>query len=143
MLKKEKTAINYKDLLKENGFKNTPTRLAILEIFSMTDKPITAHFIYKKLKGEINEATVYRTLSSFEISGILKKVDLRRDSIYFELNNDHHHHIVCTKCGLIEDFKESKEIEKLLSQIVEKSIKFKNIKEHSLELFGYCKVCNQ
>lgn len=137
-----KPNINFNKILKDSAFKITPTRIAILEIFSKFDKPISADFIYKKLKGSINEATVFRTLSSFEKSGILKKVDLRRESICFELNNDHHHHIVCTKCGIIEDFKENKNITKLLNQIVEKSIKFKKIKEHSLELFGFCKICN-
>ena len=134
--------INYQILLKNLGFKITPTRLAILDVFDKNDKPIDANFIYKKLKEDINEVTIYRTLTSFEKSGILRKVDLRKDSIYFELNNDHHHHLICTKCGLIEDFRENKDIEKLLNQIVEKSTKFKNIKEHSLELFGFCKMCN-
>jgi Fe2+ or Zn2+ uptake regulation protein len=142
MLKSKNQTNNHKDILKENGFKSTPTRLAVLDVFYKNHKPITALFIYKKLKGKINEVTVYRTLSSFEKCGILKKVDLRSDSICFELNNDHHHHMICVKCGAIEDFKESTEVEKLLGQIVEKSIKFKKIKEHSLELFGYCKVCN-
>jgi len=134
--------LNNKVLLKDSCFKITSTRLAILEVFNKNDKPIDANFIYKKLKEGINEVTIYRTLTSFEKSGILRKVDLRKDSVYFELNNDHHHHIVCIKCGIIEDFKENKEIEKLLDQVVEKSTKFKNIKEHSLELFGFCKVCN-
>lgn len=134
--------LNSKTLLKDLGFKITSTRLAILEVFNKNNKPIDANFIFNKLKEEINEATIYRTLTSFEKSGILRRIDLRKDSIYFELNYDHHHHIVCTKCGLIEDFKENKNIEKLLNQIVEKSVKFKNIKEHSLELFGFCKMCN-
>ena len=142
MLKNKKINIDFKEILKNKGFKNTPTRMSILEVFLNNNKPLSADFIYKKLQNSINEATVYRTLSSFEKSGILKRVDLRKDSVCFELNNDHHHHIVCIKCGTIEDFKENKEIEKLLDQVVEKSVKFKNIKEHSLELFGFCKVCN-
>lgn len=129
-------------LLKENGYKITPTRMAVLEIFIKNHKPISALYICQKLNGKINEATVYRILSSFEKSEILKKIDLKKDCAYFELNNDHHHHIVCTKCGDIEDFKESKEIEEILEKIVKKSSRFKNIKEHSLELFGFCKSCN-
>lgn len=142
MLKNKTLPENFRESLKKNNLKNTPTRMAILETFCKNDKPITADFIYQKLKKDINEATVYRTLSSFEKCGILKKVDLRREAICFELNNNHHHHLVCMKCGRIEDFKENKEIERILEQIVEKSTKFKNIKEHSLELFGFCKVCN-
>jgi len=129
-------------LLKEKGYKITPTRMAVLEIFLKNHKPICALYIYQKLNGKINEATVYRMLSAFEKSDILKKIDLKKDCAYFELNNDHHHHIVCTKCGEIEDFKENKDIEKILEKIVEKSSKFKNIKERSLELFGFCKSCN-
>ena len=74
-----------------------------------------------------------------EDSKILKRVDLRKSSSYFELNDDHHH-IVCTKCNEIEDF-ENLELEKILRRIVVKSSKFKNVNEHSLELFGLCKMC--
>lgn len=129
-------------ILKDNGFKVTKARLAVLEIFLKNHKPIDASFVFNKLNKEINEVTVYRIISCFEESGILKKVDLRKDSIFFEMNNDHHHHIVCVKCGEIEDFKENKDIEKILKKVVGESKKFKDIKEHSLELFGYCKICN-
>ena len=139
--------ININDLLKNNGQKITPARLSILNIFLKNKMPLSAPDINKELKKDkkinnINEVTVYRNLSSLEKSGIIKIVNLRRDAVYFEMNNDHHHHIVCTNCGLVEDFKENKNIEKLLMQIAEKSTKFKNIKEHSLELFGICRVCN-
>ncbi len=138
---------NIDNLLKEKGYKVTQARIAILNLFLKSKFPLSALDIYKeiiknnKIK-KINEVTIYRTLSSLEKSEILKKINLRRDSVYFELNNDHHHHIICTSCGLLEDFKENKDIEKLLENIIEKSTKFKKVKEHSLELFGICKVCN-
>jgi Fur family ferric uptake transcriptional regulator len=141
MLNKKSIGFDYERILKDKKYIVTSTRLAVLETFYKNDKPINAEFICKKLKGKINEATVYRILSSFEKKGILRKVDLRKDFIYFELNNDHHHHLICTKCGEIEEFKENIDIEKLLEKVVEESKKFKNIREHSLELFGYCKVC--
>jgi Fur family ferric uptake transcriptional regulator len=132
-----------RNILKEKGYKATPARLAILEIFDRNKLPMDASSIYKKLRTKknhkkINEATIYRTLSSLEEGKILKKVDLRKDSVYFELAGEHHHHIVCTKCDDIEDF-ENKNLEILLDKI--KSSKFKNIKEHSLELFGLCRAC--
>jgi len=128
-------------ILKEKGYKATPARLAILEVLSKNKLPMDAESIFKKLKNKkINEATVYRTLSSLEEGEILKRVDLRKNSAYFELNTEHHHHIVCTNCNELEDF-ENKEIEKVLEHIVLKSSKFKNIKEHSLELFGLCRAC--
>lgn len=141
---KEET--NYKKILKDEGYKCTPARMNILKIFFNNKIPLDAEKIHKMLSknkqnNNINEATIYRTISAFEQSGILKRIDIRKDSIHFELNNDHHHHIVCLKCGEIEDFKENKKIEKILGRIVENSSKFKKLKEHSLELFGYCKDC--
>ena len=137
--------MNMKEMLKEKGYKATPARLAILDVFSKIKTPLNAEVIYKKILRmkqlkNINEATVYRTLFSLEESGILKKIDLRKNSAYFELSNNHHHHMVCTQCNEIEDF-ENLELEKILGRIVVKSSKFKNIKEHSLELFGLCRMC--
>jgi Fur family transcriptional regulator, ferric uptake regulator len=129
------------NLLKIKGFKTTPARLAILEIISKSKFPMDAEAIHIKLRNKkINEATVYRTLSSLEKGEILKRVDLRKDSVYFEINNKHHHHIVCTECNTIEDF-ENTEIEKEINKLILKSSKFKKIKEHSLELFGLCMKC--
>ena len=135
----------FSTLLKENGLKITPTRIAILEIFKSLKIPLDAQAIWSSLKKDrtlkkTNEATVYRTLTSFEKNGILKQVNVRKESVYFELDTKHHHHIVCTNCDTVEDF-ENKEIEKALERIVSKASKFKNIKEHSVELFGLCRAC--
>ena len=133
------------NLLRTKGYKITKARLAILDIFFKKKGPVDAQIVYKMLRKsvhckKINEATVYRTLASFEETGVLTKVDLRKDSVYFELAGEHHHHIVCTNCDKVEEF-ENSEIEKLIRRIVEKSSKFIKIKEHSLELFGLCRMC--
>ena len=139
------------DLLKNAGYKSTGARLAILEVFSKNKLPLNAETVYKKVstKGgsasggkNINEVTVYRTLSSLEEAGILKRVDLRKNSVHFELTKEHHHHIICTNCERVEDFK-NKKLEKVLENIKPSkfSSKFKLIKEHSLELFGLCRAC--
>lgn len=147
MIKINEKYTTAEEILVTNGLKITQARLSILNIFIKSKVPISADNIHQYLEKNkkiriINDATIYRTLSSFEKSEILIKINLRKESDYFELNNDHHHHIVCTNCGMIEDFTENKKIEKVLNNIIEKSTKFKNIKEHSLELFGICKVCN-
>jgi len=134
-----------RNILREKGYKATPARLAILEIFADNGSPMDAEAIHKKLKGKkINAATVYRTLSSLEKGKIIQRVDLRKDSAYFELAGEHHHHIVCTKCNEIEDF-ENPEIEKAIGKVWKrialKSHKFKTIGEHSLEIFGLCQAC--
>ncbi len=153
------------------GLKATRSRQEILGLFSGGCRPLNADFIWKKLSTkEINRASVFRTLASFEAAGILKRVDLRKGSAFYELKDsgvfasarqlrngpgndgrkhktdhrykrhDHHHHIVCTDCGKTESFKNC-DIEKVSEKILRKSPSFKAINEHSLELFGMCKMC--
>ncbi|MFA5934190.1 MAG: Fur family transcriptional regulator [Candidatus Paceibacterota bacterium] len=140
----KKVKENFKEILHNNNYKATSARLAILEAFSETCNPLTAEEIFKKVKKIGTDlVTVYRTLSAFEESGIVRKVDLRRDAAYFELATDHHHHhIVCTDCGDIEDF-ENEGIEKAAEKIQSRSKKFKTITNHSLEFFGHCIDCSK
>lgn len=135
-----------KKILREKGQKVTPARIAILEVFSKKNEPLNALMIYKSLSKkpetkDINEVTVYRTLASLENVGLLKKVNLRKDSVFFERAEEHHHHIICTNCDMVEDF-ENKKIEEVLRQIENGSRRFRKIKEHSLELFGLCTNCS-
>ena len=134
-----------KEILKNKGYKATPARLAILEIFTKSKIPLSAENIFASLKKEkrkrgIKEATVYRTLFLFEQAKILRKVDFRKDSAFFEFTKEHHHHIACLKCDTVEDF-ESKAVEKVLGRIARNSSKFISVKDHSLELFGLCRSC--
>jgi len=127
-------------VLKKAGLKNTPARKLILGVFSSDCRPINAEFIYGKLKSKnINQVTIYRTLSSLERADIIKKVDLRKGSAYYELA-DHHHHIICTDCGIVESF-DNCDINDLSKNVLGKSSKFKAINQHSLEFFGVCKSC--
>jgi Fe2+ or Zn2+ uptake regulation protein len=132
-------------LLQDNGLKITQGRISILEVFSKYHKPLNAEGVSKYLKGnKVDEATIYRTLKSFEEKGILRRVDLRNDSVYFEMNegHHHHHHLVCKQCGDIEDV-DVCEIDRLSKMALMNSSKFKLILDHSLEFFGVCKACNK
>src|SRR5258708_1038859 len=132
----------FKKILQMKGHKATRSRLLVISNFSPECEPMSARDIYEKVKKSGTDyATVYRILSAFLKSGILKRADLRKDSSYFELADTHHHHMVCTDCGLIEDFNDCK-IGALCKNIIKSSSKFKKIKDHSFELFGLCNSCS-
>ena len=131
------------NMLKKSDFKVTPIRLAILKVFSVDCKPINAEYIHEKLKKEkVNIVTIYRTLTSFESAGILKRVYLQKDSVYYEMSGHHHHHIICMDCGLVEGFEEC-DLDGLSDKVLKSSTKFNAITKHSLELFGVCKKCKK
>ncbi len=133
--------LDYRKMLKEAALKVTPVRLAILNLFSEECRPLDAEFIHSKLRNKnTNLVTVYRTLTSLEQAGVLKRVDLHTDSVHYELTAHHHHHIVCIQCGDIESF-EMCDLDAFSKSILKKSSKFKQINNHSFELFGICKMC--
>jgi len=135
--------INILNILKKSKLKATSARISILEIFTSESKPISVEMIDQKLKGKrINQVTIYRTIESLLKPGIIGRVDLRQGSIFYEFIDvhDHHHHIVCTNCNLIEDF-ESCQVEGVIKRVLEKSKKFNVVNDHSFELFGICNVC--
>lgn len=135
---------DFKSILKDKGFKITQTRLDIFNIFSNDCKPINAEYIYKILKNKkVNLVTIYRTLLSFEKAGILKRVDLHQESVYYELMEDHHHHhIICLQCKKVYNFNGCKEDSDLLiSKALKQNKDFNSISHHSFDLFGICKKC--
>ena len=138
--------IDFKSVLKERGLKATRARLAILSILAKEHAPKNVENLLEILQKNkntkrINEATVYRTLNSLVNDQLLKKVDLHQDSAFFEIEGEHHHHIICTKCHKIEEIKSIK-LEKFLQEVVEPSCNFNKITEHSLEFFGLCNSCS-
>ena len=107
--------------LKDMGLKATAPRLKILNLFENSpQRHLTAEDVYRLLIAEdldIGLATVYRVLTQFEQAGILVRHHFESGKAVFELNHGHHHdHLVCVKCGLVEEFFDE-EIERRQEQI--------------------------
>jgi Fe2+ or Zn2+ uptake regulation protein len=123
-------------ILKNAGLKKTLSRDYVFNVFLKYKVPLTAEMIAQRLiHKDFSLATIYRTLDSFERVGLINRVDLRANSIFYELGGHHHHHIICNSCGTIE------ELETCLFKTLPPSKKFAQINEHSLEFFGICKKC--
>lgn len=131
--------------LKELGFKVTQPRVEILKLFGKNkDKHLSPDEVFSKLKAHGSStgiATVYRVLNQFESAGIINRLKLDKEQVMYELNqNEHHDHIICIKCNIIQEFY-SPEIEALQKQIVE-SFGAEMI-DHSLNIHVKCKSCSE
>ena len=127
--------------LKNLGLRTTGPRFHILAAFGHDCVPLSADDIFEKVKKyKIDRATVYRTLHSFQKHDLVRRLDMRQDSVYYELKNTHHHHITCTSCGTVEKVDQC-EIEGLGSRVAKKSSRFDLVSDHSLEFFGICLSC--
>jgi Fur family transcriptional regulator, ferric uptake regulator len=130
--------------LKNAGLKATLPRLKILELFENSDeRHLSAEDVYKVLLNagdDVGLATVYRVLTQFEDAGLLVRHHFESGKAVFELNEgDHHDHIVCVKCGRVEEFFDE-EIERRQKEAAE-SLGFK-MQEHSLMIYGVCDKCS-
>ena len=129
--------------LRNAGLKATLPRLKILELFEKSDdRHLSAEDVYKVLLNagdDVGLATVYRVLTQFEDAGLLIRHHFESGKAVFELNQgDHHDHIVCVKCGTVEEFYDE-EIERRQQEAAE-SRGFK-MQEHSLMIYGVCANC--
>lgn len=125
--------------LRNAGLKATLPRLKILQILEeRKEDHLSAEDVYRVLMDEgedIGLATIYRVLSQFEDAGLVIRHHFEDGHAVFELEQGHHDHIVCVKCGRIEEFFD-KEIESRQSQIAED--KGFDLSKHTLVLYGQC-----
>ncbi len=126
--------------IKKTGLKITAPRKEILNALSSNLLSAQEVAMVLKEKGfNTDLVTIYRTLELFTELEIVRKTQFEDKSTRFELiaGQEHHHHLVCIKCGIVEDVVVDEEM--LTKQIEEKS-QFK-LQRHALEFFGFCKRC--
>jgi len=121
--------------------KLTTQRQAILDVINLSDKHWDADEVATALKERNNPigiATVYRGLAALAELGLIESIQLADKKRYERASKDHHDHLVCQVCGMIEEFCKT-EIERL-QEIVAREHGFE-IQDHQLLLFGICKSC--
>lgn len=134
----------FNEFLRKKGLKNTSQRMTILETFLKSKSHYSTEDLYLKLRKDhprIGYATVHRTLKLFAESGIAVELNFGDGQTRFEPLDaeEHHDHLVCTRCGSIIEFEEPR-IERLQEEIATK-YNFK-IKSHRHELYGLCSACS-
>lgn len=132
--------------LRNAGLKVTLPRVKILQILEnqATDRHLTAEQVYKILLSEDEEiglATVYRVLTQFEAAGLVTRHHFEGGNSVFELSDgDHHDHIMCIKCGKVDEFTDN------IIEAQQKKIADRlgyELTAHGLYLYGYCPACKK
>ncbi|HYQ71716.1 MAG TPA: ferric iron uptake transcriptional regulator [Gammaproteobacteria bacterium] len=129
--------------LRKAGLKVTLPRVKILDILENSDsRHHSAEDVYKALleTGEdIGLATVYRVLTQFESAGLVKRHHFEGGQSVFELNEgSHHDHILCVKCGRVDEF---------VDEVIEKHQKAiaaelgYEMTDHCPYMYGICSAC--
>ena len=131
--------------LKNVGLKATLPRIKILHFLEQSKiRHMSAEDLYKALLEsgeEVGLATVYRVLTQFEQAGLISRHHFEGGQSVFELNEGKHHdHILCIKCGKVDEF-----IDKVIEERQQKiaSEKGYDMTDHSLYIYGICNECQK
>ena len=134
---------NFKTVLRNEGHKITPQRIAVLEeIIKNKDhrESEDIYFAIKSSKTYVSRATVYRTLDILVQNNFVRKLNIGDGRALYENKIDslHHDHLICDMCGKIIEFM-NPEIEDI-QEIIAKKFQF-TLHRHIHQLFGHCKEC--
>lgn len=129
--------------LEDHNLKHTRQREAVLEIFLDATGHITGEEIYNQVRERhenIGYTTVYRTMKLLCEAGLAVERHFDDGITRYEIEHEHHDHLVCLRCGKIIEF-ECSMIESAQLDIAER-YGFRVLR-HRHELYGHCSDCEK
>ncbi len=134
---------NFRELLKKHTLRVTDCRLDVLTLFSSNEKALSFRNLEDNLT-KYDRVTLYRTLNSFEESGLVHKIPTDNGAAAYGLcqstcstdsHNHDHIHFTCDQCGSVECIESH--------QVPAVQIPGYLIKEMNFLVSGTCKTCLQ
>ncbi len=131
--------INFTNELRQHNLKATPQRLAISSALHDVGH-INIDSLYTlmlKKFHSISLATIYKNINIMLENSFIQEVKIPKYKSVYELTKTTHSHLVCKKCGEVEDI--NIDMNPILSEAILKS-DFE-ISKTDLVLSGICKNC--
>ena len=128
---------------RDAGVKMTHQRMEIFREIASTHEHPDVDTIFKRVRRRIptiSPDTVYRTFGLLEKANVLAKVSLFCDKARYDANIEKHHHFVCVKCGLVQDFY-SDEFNRV--QVPDEVSGWGTVDTVYVELRGVCQQCRK
>ena len=97
----------------EAGLKLTGQRKVILRVLEDAGDHPSVESVYERARAidsSISMATVYRTLNLLDEMGLVVRHDFNENFSRFEVNMEHHHHLIDVESGEVIEF-QNEEIE--------------------------------
>ena len=127
--------------LEQNGLKQTKQRELILNTFLEAGQHVTSEDLYQKVREahpNVGITTVYRTMKLLVDAGLATERNFDDGITRYEIEHEHHDHLVCLKCGKIVEF-ECQMIEDTQNEIARQH--GFQVLRHRHELYGHCGDC--
>lgn len=135
------TTDEIKSILREHGLRVTAPRITVLQAVRDGQRHMSAEEIYDAVLSHypaINMVTVYRSLESFELLGLVARVELGDKLTRWEWIGDAHHHLICRGCGMVVELDDGP-----FQQLAEELVRTRGVRVdvRHLALPGLCTIC--
>jgi Fur family ferric uptake transcriptional regulator len=135
--------LNFKTLIEADGNDRIQDRLNIIDVFLGTEEHITLEQMYRLLreKGYDYEPEFVRQCMKRMVDlGFAQKKQFESQPVRYEHHHlgRHHDHLICTKCGKIEEFA-NEDMERL--QLTIAAQHGFHMLQHRMEIYGLCSQC--
>lgn len=131
--------------LATTGQRYTSGRRRLVEILSSARMPLTIPDVVRRRRG-LPQSSVYRNVAALEQAGVARRVVTEEEFARWELAEDlteHHHHLVCSSCGRVQDVAVPPSLERTLDAALDRiggEAGFAAV-SHRLDLIGLCRSC--
>jgi Fur family transcriptional regulator, ferric uptake regulator len=131
--------------LTRHGVRYTTHRRALVAALARARQPLTIPQIVAAT-STVPQSSVYRNLAIFDEAGVVHRMPGPGDFARYELAEEltgHHHHLVCSDCGVVEDVVLPAQAEKELERVLKRIARQRgfSLVSHRLDLVGGCGNC--
>jgi Fe2+ or Zn2+ uptake regulation protein len=130
------------ELLRDRGMRVTSQRLLIERALRDHGGHLTAdqvHELVEPMLPGVTQQTVYTTLALLADLGVAQRVAAPGSSTRFEARTDDHHHMVCERCGAIEDLRVRAPVSRVVGAARERGFVPTGA---SVTVLGLCAACS-
>jgi Fe2+ or Zn2+ uptake regulation protein len=131
--------------LATSGQRYTPTRRRLVDILAKAGMPLSLPDIVRGRRN-LPQSSAYRNLAELESAGLIRRVASEDGFGRFELAEEltgHHHHLMCSRCGRVQDLHIPTALEHQLDRALDalaRDARFASV-SHRLDLIGLCRDC--
>lgn len=125
----------------------TRGRRAIVTALADAHGPLTVPEVLDVTKrGVLPPSSAYRNLAALEEAGIVHRLPATDEFARFELAEElagHHHHLLCSGCGIVTDVTASPRLERALAEAARVAAEESGfeVTGHRIDLLGRCRDC--
>jgi Fur family transcriptional regulator, ferric uptake regulator len=132
--------------LRDDGQRYTTNRRALVDALAAADAPVTIPQLLER-RRDLAQSSAYRNLAVLERAGVVHRIVTTDEFARYELAEDltdhHHHHLICSRCGAVDDFVVPPDIETTLAGALARAAEAAGFSatHHQLDLVGVCRRC--